>query len=248
MVIITSRRNALCVHIKKLGASRGYREACGEFLCDGVKLLEEAVNCGAEITNVITSSHVPIPLPLETRVYHTDRGIINSLSPLTNAQDTLFTCKAPKPAVADYSAGTHILLDGLQDPGNVGSIIRTASAFGISSVILSEGCADPYNPKVVRATMGAIFRQCITPISISGLQEIKAKGARFVGAALGENCRDVSSAELKSSIIAIGSEGRGLSGEVLALCDEKVTIPMAPGCESLNAATAAAIIIYLARV
>jgi len=236
------------MHIKKLGASRGYRESCGEFLCDGLKLLEEAVNSDAVVVSVLTSSYVPFPLPVETRVYYTDKGIIDSLSPLTNAQDTLFTCKIPGGApCCGYGEGTHILLDGLQDPGNVGTIVRTANAFRISSVILTGGCADPYNPKAVRATMGAIFRQRIGFMSISDLEVAKRDGARLIGAALGENSKDVSSVVLKGSIIAIGSEGQGLSGQVLALCDECVMIPIAPECESLNAAIAAAIIIYLSR-
>jgi len=249
---ITSRRNPLCAHLKKLGASRSYREACGEFLCDGLKLLEEAVNNGAIVTDVLTSSHVPFPMPIEARMHYADRGIIDSLSPLKNAQDTLFACKIPKTGgrgcgcECDCLIGTHVLLDGLQDPGNVGTIIRTASAFGIASVMLAGGCADPYNPKAVRSTMGAIFRQSICFPEIAELRELKDRGARFVGAALGEESADISVTDLRGSIIAIGSEGRGLSEEVAALCAEKARIPMAPGCESLNAATAAAIFIYLA--
>ena len=243
---ITSRRNPLCAHMKRLGASRSYRAQCGEYLCDGLKLLEEAVNNGAEVTDVLTSSRVPFPLPIEARMHYADRGIIDSLSPLKNAQDTLFTCKIPGCVACDCLIGTHILLDGLQDPGNVGTIIRTASAFGITRVLLTGGCADPYNPKAVRSTMGAIFRQSICFTEINELRNLKAKGARFIGATPGEGSRDISETSLRGSIIAIGSEGSGLSEEVAALCAINVKIPMAPGCESLNAATAAAIIIYLA--
>jgi len=232
--------------MKKLGESRSYREACGEFLCDGLKLLEEAVNNGAAVTDVLTSSRVPFPLPIEARMHYTDRGIIDSLSPLKNAQDTLFTCRIPVRAACDCLIGTHVLLDGLQDPGNVGTIIRTASAFGITRVLLTGGCADPYNPKAVRATMGAIFRQSICFTEISELRKLKDMGARFIGTAPGKGSRDISETNLRGSIIAIGSEGRGLSEEVAALCALTANIPMAPGCESLNAATAAAIIIYLA--
>ena len=299
---ITSRRNPLCMHIKKLGASRSYREACGEFLCDGIKLLEEAVKNDAEITNVLTAVHIPFPLPLETRVHFTDRKLIDSVSPLTNSPGLLFTCRFPQQSgndkgnensgadspiensvTSDHNennefcenrefrenrdgldsiygfdgidridsfdsfGGTHILLDGVQDPGNVGAIIRTADAFGIKSVILTGDCADPYNPKTIRATMGAIFRQNIRHMSGAALAGLKADGARFIGAAPGGQSKDVSTVRLKNTIIAIGSEGRGLSGEVLALCDEIVTIPIAPACESLNAAVAAAILMYLAR-
>ena len=245
---ITSRRNPLCLHLKKLGSCRRHREACGQFLCDGIKLLEDAVNSGAEIKAVLTSSHLPFPLSLDTKVYYAERGLINSLSPLANAQDTLFTCSIPSVEVSDAISGTHILLDGVQDPGNVGTIIRTANAFAISSVILTEGCADPYNPKTIRASMGAIFRQRIEHnMSISELIKIKNTGIRFVGGAPAKDCGKLSEIDYRDAIIVIGSEGNGISRDILSLCDEKVSIPIAPGCESLNAAVAASIIMWEAR-
>jgi len=218
--------------------------------------LEEAVNSGAEIVAVLTAAHIPFPMPADTRVYSADRSLIDSISPLKNAQPTLFTCKMPhKENLSDLS-GNHILLDGVQDPGNVGSIIRTANAFAIKSVILTGACADPYNPKTQRASMGAIFRQRIHFISISELTVLKSKegvsgaagtGVSFVGTAPDESCRDICDVSLENSLIAIGSEGRGLSEEVLSLCDEMIRIPISRDCESLNAATAAAIVIWESR-
>ena len=251
METITSRRNPLCIHIKKLGASRSYREERGAFLCDGKKLLDEALKCGAEIEAVITASHLSFPLPVETRVYYADRELINSISPLTSAQDTLFVCKLPKTSEGESfsvdSTGTHILLDSVQDPGNAGTIIRTANAFGIKSVILTGECADPYNPKTIRASMGAVFRQKTCRLDFAGLVRLKESGARFIGAAPGENSEDISDVSLKGSIIAIGNEGAGLSDEVLSLCETRVRIPISPDCDSLNAAAAAAIIMWSAR-
>ena len=244
---ITSRKNPLAVRIKKLGANRSYREENGEFLCDGIKLLEDAALSVAEILTVLTASHVPFPLPVETRVYYADRSLIDSLSPLKNAQDTLFTCRLPQAVKTFEKNGTHILLDRMQDPGNVGAIIRTANAFGIKSVILTDGSADPYNPKTLRASMGAIFRQSLSQASMSELVAMKDYGARFIGAVHAGCCRDVSTVNLKDSIIAIGSEGRGLSNDILALCEQLFTIPISNECESLNAAAAAAIIIWEAR-
>ena len=243
---ITSRRNPLCIHMKKLGSDRHYREVCGEFLCDGSKLLEDAVNSDAEIVNVVTSSYIPFPLPVETRVNYVDRSLINYLSPLTNAQDTLFTCRIPRMDSSINTDGTSIALDGVQDPGNVGTIIRTANAFGMKTVILTNNCADPYNPKTIRATMGAIFRQRIFVMSTQELIELKTAGTRFIGTSLSQGCKDISRVRLKNSFIVIGSEGRGLSEEVLSICDENVMIPIAPECESLNASVAAAILIWKA--
>ena len=136
------------------------------------------------------------------------------------------------------------MLDGVQDPGNVGAIIRTANAFGIKSVMMTEGCADPYNPKTIRASMGAIFRQPIRNVTMPELIEFKSNGASFFGAELREGSSDILSANLEGSIIAIGSEGRGLSREVLSLCSQSIAISIAPGCESLNVAVAAAIFMW----
>jgi len=244
---ITSRRNPLCVHLKKLGASRGYREDCGEFLCDGIKLLEEAMRSGAEILTVLTSSNVPFPLPIDTKVFYSERGLIDSLSPLKNSQDTLFSCKMPQTAKPELTKGTYILLDNVQDPGNVGAIIRTANAFGITGVILTGGSADRFNPKTIRASMGAVFRQYTFEMTLPELYLLKRNGFRFVGAASDKSCPGVHEIEIKNSIIAIGSEGKGLSNEISSLCDEKLTIRIAPDCESLNAAIAAAIIIWEAQ-
>ena len=241
---ITSRRNPLCIHMKKLGASRGYREEHGEFLCDGIKLLEEAVKSGADVTNVLTATHVPFPLPLDTRVFYTERGIIDSVSPLKNAQEVLLTCKIPEKDVLTEINGTYILLDGVQDPGNAGAIIRTADAFGIKGVILTGACADVYNPKTIRASMGAIFRQNVSGMIFEELARLRENGARFVGTLPGQGRRPISEASLSDSIIAIGSEGAGLSDKVISLCCENITIPIAPQCESLNAAIAAAIIMW----
>ena len=244
---ITSRRNPRCVHIKKLGANSDYRQSSGQFLCDGLKLLEEAVMCGAEIYEVLTAVNIPFPLPIDIRVYYTERSLIDSLSPLKSAQNTLFTCKIPKKAAIVTSSGTHILLDGVQDPGNVGTIIRTANAFGMKSVILTNGCADPYNPKTIRASMGAIFKQSIQYMSMDELVKLGNSGVRFIGATLGKDSKNISNIKYKDTIIVIGSEGRGISESITSICDEMITIPMAAECESLNAAVAAAIIMWEAK-
>ena len=241
---ITSRRNPLCIHLKKLGSSCGYRRSCGQFLCDGIKLLEEAVIFGAEICTVLTTSDISFPLSIDTVVYQTDRGIIDSLSPLKNAQDVLFVCKIPNSTMYPKSSGIKILLDSVADPGNVGAIIRTANAFGISGVILTGECADPYNPKSVRASMGAIFRQSIINMNITGLTKMFNDGQKFIGSSVDADCRSIHDVNISDAIIVIGNEGRGISTDVLLLCSEKLRIPISPNCESLNAAIAAAIIMW----
>jgi len=112
----------------------------------------------------------------------------------------------------------------------------------VSSVILTDGCADLYNPKTIRASMGAVCRQRVCHESIPELAELVAGGLKLIGAALGG--QDISNVSLKDAVVAIGSEGRGLSDEVLELCGVRAAIPIAPECESLNAAIAASIIMW----
>jgi len=244
MEIITSRRNPMCLHVKKLGASRSYREEHRQFLCDGEKLLEEAVRSGTAVEAIITSAILPDTLSAGSRVYYTDQSLIDSLSPLKNAQNTLFICSMP-PAGFTFQKGTHILLDGVQDPGNVGAVVRSASAFGISTVILTDKSADPYNPKAVRASMGSLFRQHTHAVNVSELAGIKQSlDAVLIGASLDSNDTDITEINLQNSIVAIGNEGSGLSDEVKALCDISIRIPISPQCESLNAAVAASIMMW----
>ena len=244
---ITSRRNPLATHIKRLGADRVYRVQCGEFLCDGEKLLKDAVKGNADITTILTAVNISVALPPDVRVFSAPRDLIDSLSPLKNSQGILFICKIPITRGFVYEGGTYVLLDDIQDPGNVGSIIRTANAFGINAVLMTEQCADIYNPKTIRATMGAVFRQKVFGITPVELLELKEKGVRIIGASMDKDSCDISSVNLKNTIITIGNEGKGISEDILALCDEKVIIPIAPECESLGAAAAAAVLMYLAR-
>ena len=246
---ITSRKNPLAIHFKKLGMNKDYRAEKMEYLCDGIKLLEEAVSSEVPISAVITSVPIPFPLQLETRVCFTSRDIIDSISPLKNAQEVLFSCKMSETdnGFFDLSVGTHILLDKVQDPGNVGTIIRTACAFGVNSILLTDGCADPYNPKTIRASMGATFKQNMSYIDIAKLTSLAETGCKIIGAYVGEDSENIKDVDLSDSIIVIGSEGQGISEEILTLCSKKIKIPINPNCESLNAAVAASIIIWESR-
>ncbi len=229
--------------MKKLGADRAYRHLCGEFICDGTKLLKEALDHGAEITAVLTSGELPAGLLSSTEVFEVPGELLDHVSPLKTSQDVVFSCRFPTGNSTSSGDGI-IILERIQDPGNVGTVIRTANAFGIGTVILTGGCADLFNPKTVRATMGAVFRQNVSETGIDGIKELKEKGLRILGAALGNGCRDLREVSLRDAAVAIGSEGSGLSADMLSLCDERIVIPMSPECESLNAAAAAAVIMW----
>lgn len=241
---IKSRKNPIIVHLKKLGTDSSYRRETDEMLCDGEKLLQEALNNGAELTAVLTDGIKPLDLPPFVPVYKVEHDIIETVSPLKSPQSVLFSCRIPTPGKSRSGSSSRVILEEIQDPGNVGTILRTAAAFGIGSVIMTGSCADPYHPKTIRASMGAVFRQCIELMELEEIAALKAQGIRLCGAALTEDSCDIRSITCENTAFAIGSEGRGLSEELLALCDEKIIIPMSPGSESLNAAVAAAIIMW----
>ena len=138
-----------------------------------------------------------------------------------------------------------LALEGLQDPGNVGTVLRTADAFGIGLVVLLEGCADLYAPKTVRASMGAVFRQPAVQMSGEGFAAFcRMRQLPLYAAALSEKAKDLRTLSLKHCAVAIGSEGRGLSRALRACCDGELIIPMSGAAESLNAAVASAIIMW----
>ena len=247
METITSRQNPLCTHLRKLSSSAAYRRQCVEFLCDSPKLLQEALLWGSELhTVVVTAGTEAPPLPKGVRLVEVPADVMRSVSPMETPQGTLFTCAIHTEPLPETLAGRrYVVLDTLQDPGNVGTILRTADAFHADGMFLVNGCANLYNPKTLRATMGAVFR---CPVWTVGAEELSAllkrSGIPLYGAALREDTLDARQADYSRCAIAIGSEGRGLTEDVLALCDRTIKIPMSEHCESLNAAAAATVLLW----
>ena len=247
METITSRQNPLCTHLRKLSSSAAYRRQCGEFLCDSPKLLQEALLWGSELhTVVVTAGTEAPPLPKGVRLVEVPADVMRSVSPMETPQGTLFTCAIHTEPLPETLAGRrYVVLDTLQDPGNVGTILRTADAFHADGMFLVNGCADLYNPKTLRATMGAVFR---CPVWMAAADELSAllkkSGIPLYGAALREDTLDARTVDYSRCAIAIGSEGRGLTDGVLALCDRTIKIPMSDHCESLNAAAAATVLLW----
>ena len=242
---ITSRHNPLMGHIRRLAGSAAYRWETGEFLCDSPKLLQEALLWQAEITAVVTISPLP-RLPEHIRQVQVPEDVMASISPVKTPQGVLFTCRLPQlPLPQTLTGRQYVLLDGVQDPGNVGTILRTLDAFDADGLLLTGGCADPYGWKAVRSSMGAVFRRPIysgTPEELAAL--LHRSGLPLYWAALREDTVDARQADYTRCVLAIGSEGRGLSREVLDLCDQTIRIPMSDRCESLNAAIAAAVLLW----
>lgn len=243
--MITSRKNSLLQQIRKLFHSRKEREEQRLFAGDGVKLLEEALRWVPELlhTVVVTEQVSLPPLPEHVRLVQVPEDIMEQISPMEAPQGALFLCRMPKQTSPVMTPGC-LILDGIQDPGNLGTILRTADALQVQ-VILTPGCADAYNHKTVRAAMGALFR---TPPLFASQEEVlescRQQGIPIYATALSERAADVRAVPISKGALVIGSEGRGIGGFFMEHADGEVIIPMNEKCESLNAAVAAAIVMW----
>ena len=242
---ITSRKNPLLQHVKKLLSSRSYRESCGEYAADGVKLLEEAAKWQPQaLKTVLVSEGVSVcTLPEHVRVVEIPPDVMESVSPMQSPQGALFVCALP--AQDGWTLEDQcLILDGIQDPGNLGTILRTADALG-TQVVLTPGCADPYGHKTVRASMGAVFRAQPRWAEQEALAELcRQRSIPLYVTALSDRAVDLRQADLTKAALVIGSEGRGVGAFFLGRADQELIIPMDPRCESLNAAIAAAIVLW----
>lgn len=244
---ITSRSNPLLVHIRKLLKSRSYRRETGQCVSDGVKLLEEALRWKAELIAVLSTEGTDLPqLPSSVRQVRVPRDVMASLSPMKAPQGALFTLSLPSLRPPERLEGRrYLILDGVQDPGNVGTIWRTLDAFSGDGLLLTGACADPWSWKSIRASMGAAFRTPVWELSPEELAELTARSALpLLATALRADTVQLQSVTAERSAVVIGSEGSGVSPAVLDLCRETVRIPMEPRCESLNAGAAAAVVLW----
>lgn len=235
MEIIRSRQNELIKRFIALASDGKMRQEAGEYIGAGTKLLNEAAASGAEIGCVLTTEPVEgLPCRLVTP------ELLAVVSPLQHSDGPVFTVKMRALPPAEKLERV-IALENVQDPGNVGTVLRTADAFGIDLVVLCGACADPYNPKTVRASMGAIFRQPVLRTDADGLQ---ALGLPLYGAALTDKAVDIRALPKSKLAVVIGNEGRGLTEDMLAHCAGQTIIPMRPQAESLNAGVAAAVAMW----
>lgn len=238
METITSRKNPYIRRLRLLASDGGLRRTEGEFVCDGEKTLGEALRFG-RVTSILWRGE---PGAADcARQYTAPDELFDYASPLKNSPGPVFTAAVPD--MSGSAVNRALVLEGVQDPGNVGTVIRTAAAFNIDAVVLTGACADLYNPKTVRAAMGAIFRQRV--VETEDLPAFLAEnGLVLYGAALSPGAADIRTTELTHAAVAIGSEGRGLSRTLLDMCRGEIIIPMNPDSESLNAAVAAAVVMW----
>lgn len=244
---ITSRSNPLVTRLRKLNSKRSARREEGVFCGEGPKLLAEAIKWGADLETVICAEGVTLPeLPEQTRVVEVPESLLSAVADTESPQGIVFVCNGVSLAFPERLEGSrYLVLDGVQDPGNVGTIWRTADALGADGLILCSGCADPWGPKTVRSTMGAIFRMPVYEATLEDAAEkLAVAGIPLYATALRDDTLDVREVSLAKAAVIIGSEGRGVSDLALQLCKKTLKIPMTSRCESLNAAIAASVVLW----
>ena len=243
---ITSRQNPFLKQIGKLNNAKSERRRAGVYPGEGPKLLEEAIKAGVKITATVSCEGVDVPEIPCARQVEVPREVLESLCDTKTPQGVLFLCELPATRAPEKLEGSrYLVLDGVQDPGNVGTIWRTADALGADGLILVHSCADPFSPKTVRSTMGACFRLPVYEVSeeeLPGLLE--RSNLPLYATALRHDTVDIKTADLSRSAVVIGSEGKGISDELLGMSEKTLKIPMRDRCESLNAAAAATIVLW----
>ena len=245
---ITSRQNPLMVGLKKLGSEKKTRRQEGAFLCEGAKLVEEAIRWQAGVETLVVAEGIcpPEGLPAGVRLVEVPADVLKSVSTVDTPQGMLAVCRTPAlTPPEELTPGRYLVLDGVQDPGNVGTVWRTADAFGADGIFLLPGCAEPFSPKTVRSTMGACFRLPVWETDLEQLTALlKEAELPLYATALSDHTADVRQADLSRAAVVIGSEGRGVSRPVLDACALTLKIPMRSRCESLNAAVAASVVLW----
>ncbi len=257
---LKSRTGETVTRLSKLKDGK-YRSEFGLYLAEGVKLTEEAldcVRCGLAVEMVVVredaleNTRIDAALALAggcgVPIKLTSPEAFEKISTEKAPQGILTVLRGREAAVPlkPEPTGRYLLLDNIQDPGNLGTVLRSAVAFGCDGLIL-QGCTDPTGPKTVRASMGALFRcPVMTTADLPDMvRQLRENGHRVLAAALGENDMLLGKAELlPGDCVVIGNEGHGVGEETIRACDGVLRIPMAPGAESLNASVAASVVLW----
>ena len=240
---ITSRQNEIIKFAKAL-QQRKERKNKNLFVLEGTRFVAE-LRENIKIKSLIATSEHDLSEYDCKEKYYVSRELFEYISDVKTPQGIMAVCEIPEHDEAAICNAKRVLyLDSVQNADNVGAIIRSAACLGYECVVLSENCADPYSPKALRAAAGNTFKiKVYTQKGPALLNELKNKGFCVCGAHLKGSC-DVKINDDKAVLI-IGNEGNGMSDDVTALCDKLIKIKMHSGCESLNAACAAAILMYI---
>ena len=265
MTLLSSRDNSVIKDYVRLCSVKSFRASSGRFAIEGARLCEDALRSGIKLENAFIThdacekyNEISASIARSgAQIYEITPAVASKMADTKNPQGIFCTVfmldKAPTLSKINSSGG-YIALENLQDPGNLGTVLRTAEALGLSGVLLSADCVDIYSPKVLRGAMGAVFRIpfLITDDLPETLKILSQRGMKTAAAvAQGDAC-SILKAELGGGIvIAVGNEGAGLTTQCIDACVQRVTIPMDGHAQSLNASTAASILmweIYKSRV
>lgn len=243
MKTITSTSNELVKSWKKLDTKKGRKEA-KEFLIEGEHLIEEALRYG-RVKTILLKEGLEHPFGQRKETMLVSQKVLDHLSATTSKAQMMAVCTIEelKPAKRERV----VILDGVQDPGNLGTIVRTAVSFGYDQIILSKDCVDLYNEKVVRSTQGALFAiSAVTKDIIEEIRILKKEGMMVYGTSLHEAVYLKNRKKAVKTALVLGNEGSGVSETVLHECDQNLIIEM-DQFESLNVAVAAGIAMYTLR-
>ncbi len=254
MEIIKSKDNPIVKKTVSLRENRRERVKSGLFVIEGLRLCKDAVLCGAEVKTVLVSEEFLKNHPKDAEIicnYCDDVRVVSEavsqkLGDTVNSQGVYCIC-AVKDDNKTLSGNKFIAVENLQDPGNIGTVIRTAEAFGLDGVVLIGNCVDIYSPKVLRSTMGSIFRMPVYKFADvdAANEQFKSAGLSVYGAVLDDSAMLLSETKLESKCVClIGNEANGLSDGAKEICDKFIIIDMPGKAESLNAAVAASVIMW----
>ena len=250
---ISSKDNSLIKHLKKLKEKK-YREEYCEYVIEGIKLIKEAIQENANIKQIVVcdgcdnseliESHLKYEMAKIDFIY-VPENIFKTISDVESPQGILAVIGKPNKEEINLDEDIILALDDIQDPGNLGTILRTADSVGLKQILVSKGTADAFNPKVVRSTMGAIFR--VKVIECEDLKhtlcDLQSKDYKVVCTSLNAK-KNIYQIDYKKKVIVIGNEANGVSKDIQNIADEKVIIPMLGKTESLNASVATGVILY----
>ncbi|MFC4409835.1 TrmH family RNA methyltransferase [Chungangia koreensis] len=246
---IESPQNSLFKQWKKLMSTRKERDKTSEFLVEGFHLVEEALKKEGTILTLIVREGTDIPSGWDTeqlQIVELTHDLIKELTDTEHTQGIFAHCRQPEYSEEEQSTWKRVLLiDAVQDPGNVGTMIRTADAAGVDGIVLGKGSADPYNPKTVRSAQGSHFHLPIVKGNMyTWVNRLKASSIPVYGTAL-KNAVPFHEIEATSQFgLIVGNEGAGIDEELLTMTDQNVTIPILGQAESLNVAVATGVLLF----
>ena len=246
-MIITSKENETIKHIKKLKEKK-YRDEFNEFIVEGLRIVNEAINEKAKIKYLVVCKEYLKENELEIyegESIYVNKQVFDVITEVKNPQGVLAVIEKESESLEIKKEDIIVALDNVQDPGNIGTIIRTVDSCNLHQILVSKGSSDVYNSKVIRSTMGAIFRIKVIECENlkNTLKQLQQEKYKIVSTVL-ETDKTIYEINYNKKIIVIGNEGNGIEKEIIDISDEKVKIPMLGKTESLNASVATGIILY----